>query len=1263
LIEQETSFGRWLKQRRKELDLTQFDLAERVGCSEDTIQKIEVGERRPSRQVAQLLAQQLEIPPEEWPAFVRGARAANEGGAGGGATEVRPGLAVPSVPVPSHPSNGSTLPPASIELSESVVVANPYKGLRAFHEADAPDFFGREALTQRLRERLSEETQMSRFLAVVGPSGSGKSSVVRAGLVPALRHEALPGGLSPVMVDLTPGTQPLEELEAALLRVAVNPPSSLMEQLRADERGLARAVKRVLPGDERTELVLVIDQFEELFTLVPDEGVRADFIDSLFSAVTDPRSRLWVVITLRADFYDRPLLYLPSSELMGQRTEVVGPLSSDELYKAITGPAERAGLELESGLAATIMQDVGEQSGMLPLVQYALTELYERREGRLLTLTAYRASGGVFGSLASRAESLYGSLTAAEQAEARQLFLRLVTLGEGMEDTRRRVLMPEVLSAAENEQALHRVVDLFGRYRMLTFDRDPLTGGPTVEVAHEALLRTWGRLREWLDASREALRVQRRLMTAVYDWETAGRESSFLARGARLEQFEAVALSGDLALTAEEQEFIANSLEEKERQELTERERLARELTLQKRAASRTRYLAGALAIFLLVALGLTLFALQKQTEADVQRKQAEVNLTSSEALRLAAEANTLLQTGGPTELTALLAIRSMQAQHSTQGDQVLEAVSLLEYPLQHYIGHTSQVNGVAFSPDGKFVLSAGLSDDTARLWDTQTGKELRQFLGHTNAVQAVAYSPDGRTVLTSSGDKTARLWDAQTGDELRQFLGHTDRVGTVAFSPDGKFVLTGSYDKTARLWDAQTGEELRQFLGHSGSIWAAAYSPDGNYVLTGSTDNEARLWDAQTGEPVHTFTGHANLVYRVAFSRDSKYVLTGSFDNTALLWDVETGQIVRHFTGLSGGTSAVAYSPDGKYALTGTGDGSIFLWDLQAPTGLPIFTGHSEEVLSVGYSLDGKYVLTGGVTGDKTGIARLWDAQSGKELRQFLGHTDVVSIVKFSPDGKYVLTGGETDGTIRLWDIQSAKLLHTTPYTGNLYALSYSPDGKIMVVGGEGGAELRDPQTGESIRKFVGHTDTVLAAAYSPDGKSVLTGSADKTARLWDAQTGKELRQFLGHSDALKAVAYSPDGKYVLTSSLDKTARLWDTETGKEVRIFTGHTDIVHSVAFSPDGEYVLTSSLDGTARLWATATGEEVRRFTGHSGPVNGAVFSPDGKLVLTGSNDGTARVWNVDYHDTIRYLCSRLKRDLTDSERTQYGITDKGPTCANP
>ena len=363
---------------------------------------------------------------------------------------------------------------------------NPYKGLRAFEEADADDFFGREALAEHLVDRLAT----TRFLAVVGPSGSGKSSVVRAGLVPALRRGALDGSERWRVVQMFPGAYPLEELEAALLRVADEPPSSLIEQLEEGERGLVRALKRILP-DDGTELVLVLDQLEEVFTLVENEEQRVHFLAVLERAVADPKSRLRVVTTLRADFYDRPLLYSGFAELLRDYVEALVPLTPDEFERAIARPSERAGAAFEPGLLAEMMADVANEPGALPLLQYALTELYERREGAVLTREAYNAIGGVSGALAGRAEEIYAELTDAAQEATRQLFLRLVTLGEGSEDTRRRVDRTELDAMEVDQGALAAVIDAFGSSRLLSFDRDPRSGTPTVEVAHEALLGVW----------------------------------------------------------------------------------------------------------------------------------------------------------------------------------------------------------------------------------------------------------------------------------------------------------------------------------------------------------------------------------------------------------------------------------------------------------------------------------------------------------------------------------------------------------------------------------------------------------------------------------------------------------------------------------------------------------------------------------------------------------------------------------------------------
>ncbi|MGH3054030.1 MAG: hypothetical protein ACRDL7_03515, partial [Gaiellaceae bacterium] len=515
-----------------------------------------------------------------------------------------------------------------------------YKGLRAFAEDDADDFFGREALTEHLVERIAE----TRFLGVVGPSGSGKSSVVRAGLVPRLRQGALPGSERWYVAEMFPGAYPLEELEAALLRVGDKAPAGLLEQLERDETGLLRAVKQLLVDDD-AELVLVVDQLEEVFTLVEDEARRTQFLALLERAVGDPHAKLRVVVTLRADFYDRPLLYSGFAELLRDYVEAVVPLKAEEFERAIAGPAERVGARFEPGLLSELVADVSDEPGALPLLQYALTELYERREGSTLTRDAYGEIGGISGALAGRAEEIYDGLGEGAQEAARQLFLRLVTLGEGAEDTRRRVERTELASMEVDQAALEEAIQAFGAWRLLSFDRDPRSGAPTIEVAHEALMREWGRFRRWIDNGREEVRLHRRLAAAAREWEDAGREPSYLLRGSNLAQFELLAGESTIALTQLEREFVEASTAANEL-----------ELARQRRQNRRLRtLLAGAV--------GLLVLAVAAGAVALVSRSHAQHEAQVALGRQLGAEAVSTPR----IDLAMLLATEAVKLDNSRQ--------------------------------------------------------------------------------------------------------------------------------------------------------------------------------------------------------------------------------------------------------------------------------------------------------------------------------------------------------------------------------------------------------------------------------------------------------------------------------------------------------------------------------------------------------------------------------------------------------------------
>ena len=1251
------TFGGLLKYLRRRERLTQLQLSIAVGYSDAQITRLEKNQRRPDIVALKALfipALHIENEPELIARFLQLADSARQ---------------------EEGPADGLA----------------PYKGLLFFDESDASLFFGRETLTTRLVDRISALAidSSSRFLAIVGASGSGKSSLMRAGLGVALKYAGWE------VCVFTPSASPAKELEF---------------QLRLDKDRL-----------EAKQLLLLVDQFEEIFTLCRDETERISFIEQLLNLTQEPSKRIAIVIALRADFYSRCAQYPLLRIAVGAQQEYIGQMSTKELRRAIEEPAQRGGWEFEPGLVDVLLNDIGAQGtsepepGALPLLSHALLATWERRRGRTLTLDGYHASGGVRGAIAETAESVFNDQLDQTQKElAQDIFVRLTELGEGTEDTRRRATLNELARHSTEAIQVRTVLSTLVEARLITLNED------SAEVAHEALIREWQRLHEWLTQDREGLLLHRHLTESAQEWDRRGHDPAELYRGARLAQAQEWVSANEKNLNATERAFLMTSIEQQHSEALEHEAQRQRELEAARRLAEAQSRAAGQLrrrAIYLIWVLGLAVIAalaaglfanrnstLAAQNAAIAQTAQAAstqaiADFRRSEAQRLAAEANSLMRSNGDTNLIALLSIRSLNIQYTPYGDAVLSSLTTLQAPPLEFKGHTGDVWGVAISPDGKY-LATGSSDKTARLWDLASGETIRVFSGHSGEVWDIAFSPDGKYLLTASADGTARLWDVASGETVQVFSGHTATVDDVDFSPDGKYIVTaGGADKTARIWDVASGETLHILTGHNGYVPRAAFSPDGKYVLTGSVDRTARLWDAATGSEVRIFSGHSDAVSAVAFSPDGKYIATGSDDRTAKLWDIVTGQAMREFSGHQGFINGINFSPDGHFLLTGSSDRTAQMWDVETGKTLRVFSGHAAEVQVVTFSPDGRLVATASndwiarvwnlqtspngiqftghsgsvwqasfspdgmrvVTAGIDHTARIWDITTGQTLFTLKGHTDEIHSAVFSPDGKMVLTASR-DGTARFWDATSGKELRRFEGYNNLMGRAvFSPDGKYVIASSGGIAQVWDVQTRKTIVTYTNQgPENVNQIAFSSDGKMVATSGEDDTARIWDPLTGKELMAFKGHTDNVTGVAFSPDEKYLVTCSFDGSVRLWEVASGKEVRRFAGHTVAAFGATFSPDGKYVLTSGRDGTARLWDVQTGEEVRRFTGHTAEVRSVAFSQDGKYILTASFDGTARLWFTDIHDTIRALCALLTRDLTAEERIQFSISDQGPTC---
>jgi WD40 repeat protein len=985
------------------------------------------------------------------------------------------------------------------------------------------------------------------------------------------------------------------------------------------------------------------------------------------------------------------------------------------------------------------------------LLSHALLATWEHRRGRTFTVDGYRASGGVRGAIAHTAESVFTDQLNHEQQDlARDVFLRLTELGEGTEDTRRRTGLNELVHHSGDAAQLRSVLNILAEARLITLNDD------SAEVAHEALIREWTKLREWLTQDRDGLRLHRHLTESAGEWEARGRDASELYRGARLAQVREWAEANKDSLNQVENAYLNMSIEEEERDALEQEAQRERELEAAREQAEvksrsearlrgRNRIISVVGTIALILAIFAGVFAVQSNTSSSIadhqrqvalhaqataeaesmiratQQSIAESNFFRAEAQRLAAEASELLKSNGSPELAALLGLRSMNIQYSPQADAVIASAAQLNFPRQVFNGHTDAIANMAFSPDGKYIVTSS-EDQTVRLWDVRTGQQIREFndpnIFYATENIRIAISADSRYVLTiryaDVEQLWASIWNIETGERVNYFF-DANRNAAAAFSQDGTQLYLGSVKGVFRILDIETGELMfrsfipsndilqissdgtyaialsandrrvlqvwdttaasavvSQELSYSAGVLSnpqnVAISPDNQRALIGYVDGTILLWDLSSGKVIQTFTGHSSEVRSVKFSPDGEYVISGGLDQTARLWSVQSGDELLLIAS-SKVVNTVAFSPDGESILTGKADGTVQLWNTHPHPRLPIFGDQNRQanLSGMAFSPDGNWLAVGGADG-----FQVWDVGTGELQTTFFNAGTIKFGLRFSPNSLTILSGDRLSGVASLWDVSSGKQLRNFAYPINYFYdssiflndIAFSSDGALIAASPDGDYVRIWDQTSTNppglSRLRDGYSSReVVSLAFSPDDQYIMTITSTGIVNFHDIRQGSLVKKIDTGVD-ITGAAYSPDGKIIATAGVDHLAVLWNIETGSETRQFVGHTDALFSVAFSQDGKFLGTASADGTARLWDVATGEELRRFIGHTAGVTNIAISPDNRFLATVSNDGSVRLWDLDYRATIQYICSRLLRDFTDEERIQYNITDHEPTC---